>query len=635
MSLRYRPIYAWLLLLIGFGCMLPGLAHRLEVETGSNRYEISMAYRDVAALRFGGVGVEEAFDELADAGLTSTAVDMISIRDLEVQGALTLLDRGDVLALLLNAGASPSEVPPTTGAETFLIIAETEDEAATIARIQFAGGQEGVVTPIDVGDLTIYQVSGIESLGAMPLGYDDAQLRNLANRGLAAIARVPSSVRSVDFAVQELIRIRDAYGVDRFQLVGDTTPFPADPDMAFELATRLNDAGFTIAIPERVVQVGIDLFGGTMDDIVRIRNVGLARRENDTTIEDTLRTVAERNVRILVLRAHAALTARERLELTAEQIGEIRSRIPDRLELGVAQPFAELQPTPLLFAGAALTSAAMALMAYPLVGTVPAIAGAVLVALMIAGMAVTGSTTAGNLTRLAVAVLAATVSAFVARPRADLAPMIFQYLRSAIVLFVGALTVTALAFDSAFLVGARDFWGVKVLLLAPPVIAAAIAVYMSLGRPRPAALVPVLQMPIRLWHAILAGVVIGSVWFMLLRSGNTGIQIDVELVLREQLEQIFAIRPRTKEFLIGFPALVLAIVAAARSRHGWWLYAVAAIGTASAVNTFTHFHSPLLVSTLRTIYGMGIGLVMGLVFLGIAWGVLRIVRRLRSSHPDR
>ena len=134
--------------------------------------------------------------------------------------------------------------------------------------------------------------------------------------------------------------------------------------------------------------------------------------------------------------------------------------------------------------------------------------------------------------------------------------------------------------------------------------------------------------------AILAGVVIGVVGFMLLRSGNSGIQIDPELVMREQLEDLFEIRPRTKEFLLGFPALVLGIVAAYRSRHGWWLYAVAAIATASAINTFAHFHSPLIISTLRTVYGWALGFVIGLVLLGLGWVAVRIMRRLRGPAPN-
>jgi hypothetical protein len=623
---------AWAALLLGFAIMLPGLGQRLAVEQANDTYEISMAYRDVAALRFGGVSVDDAFDELTAAGLTSASLDMVTIRDLEVQGRLTLLDRADVLTLLLLDGQEPSDLP-TTGAETFLIV--SDDEEATIDRIRRAGGQEGQVSPITVGSQTIYQVSGIESLGAMPLGYDDQQLDDLAERGLGAIARVPSSIRSVEFATEELGRIRDAYGVDRFQLVGDMTPFPGDTSQAVELATRLQEDGFTIAIHENVVQLGIDVYETTMDDIIRVRNLGLARRENDRLIDDTVRAVVERNVRIVVLRAHSGLTAEERLELTTESIGTFRDRVPDGLELGIAQPFDQLEPTPLLYLGAALTTIGMAAFAYPLIGVHPSLAIGGFIALMIAGMALTGSATLGDLTRLAVAVLAATVATFVARPRPDLPRMALQYGRAAVVLLIGGLTVAALAFDTAFLVAADTFWGVKALLIAPVVLAGAVAAYMSLGRPSIADLVPVLGTPVRLWHAIVAVVAVGAIGFMLLRSGNSGIQIDPELVLREQLEQTFAIRPRTKEFLIGFPALVIGIIAAYRSRHGWWLYVAATVGTASAINTFTHFHSPLVISTLRTVYGLALGFVVGLVLLAIAWLAMRLVRRLRGPTADR
>ena len=631
MSSRFRPSMAWALLFIGFACMLPGLGQRLAVEQANDTYQIHVSYRDVAALRFGGVSVDEAFDQLADAGLTSAGVDMVTIRDLELQGRLTLLDRADVLTLVLLAGQEPSDLP-TTGASTFLIV--SEDEAETIDRIRRAGGQEGEVLPITVGSQTIYQVSGIEQLPFMPLGYDDAQLQALADRGLGAIAHIPNSIRSVDFAIDELGRVREKFGIDRFQMTGETTPFQGDTSLATDLANRLEAGGYTIVIQENVFQPGIEVYASTIERIVRSRDLGLARRENDRLMHDVVRSVVERNVRVVPLRAHAGLTAQERLELMTDSIERFRGLVPDAFELGIAEPFEQLEPTPLLFIGAAVTSIGMAAFAYPLIGVLPSLAIGAMVALLIAGMALTGSATLGDLARLAVAILAATVAVFVARPRPDLPRVAFQYLRSGVVLIIGGLTLAALAFDTAFLVAADTFWGVKALLFGPVVLAGAVAAYMSLGRPRIADLVPVMHTPIRLWHALVAGVVIGAIGFMLLRSGNSGIQIDPELVLREQLEDLFSIRPRTKEFLIGFPALVLGIVAASRSRHGWWLYAVAAIATGSAINTFAHFHSPLIISTLRTVYGWGLGFVLGLILLGIVWVAIRVVRRVRGPAAD-
>ena len=628
---RFRPSMAWAALLIGFACMLPGLSQRVAVEQANDTYEINITHRDVAALRFGGVSVDDAFDQLADAGLTSVSIDMVTIRDLELQGRLTLLARPDLLTLLLLAGEEPSALP-TTGADTFLIV--SEDEEATIERIRRAGGQQGQVSPIQVGDQTIYQVSGIEQLPFMPLGYDDRQLQDLADRGLGAIAHIPNSIRSVDFAIEELGRIREEFGVDRFRLTGETTPFQGDTSQANDLANRLQAGGFTIVIQESLFQPGIEVYANTIERIVRSRDLGLARRENDRLMHDVVRSVVERNVRVVPLRAHAGLTAEERLELMTESIGTFRGLVPDTFELGIAEPFEQLHPTALLYLGAALTTIGMAAFAYPLIGVLPSLAIGGVLALMVAGMALTGSSTLGDLTRLGVAILAATVATFVARPRPDVPRMAFQYLRAGVVLLIGGLTLAALAFDTAFLVAADTFWGVKALLFGPMVLAAAVAAYLSLGRPRVADVLPVLDMPVKFWHALIAGLAIGAIAFMLLRSGNSGIQIDPELVMREQLEDLFEIRPRTKEFLIGFPALVLGIIAAYRSRYGWWFYAAAAIGTASAINTFAHFHSPLLISTLRTVYGMALGFVVGLVLLGLAWVGIRIVRRLRGSAPD-
>jgi hypothetical protein len=135
-------------------------------------------------------------------------------------------------------------------------------------------------------------------------------------------------------------------------------------------------------------------------------------------------------------------------------------------------------------------------------------------------------------------------------------------------------------------------------------------------------------MPIRAWHVLAMAIMAGIVGYLLLRSDNTGAASDLELVFRQQLEDLFYVRPRTKEFLIGFPALLLGVVLAWRSPHAWWLYAVGAIGTAGAIDSFSHFHTPLLVSLLRTGSAAALGYVIGLAGLGLVWLLLRLLARL-------
>jgi hypothetical protein len=230
---------------------------------------------------------------------------------------------------------------------------------------------------------------------------------------------------------------------------------------------------------------------------------------------------------------------------------------------------------------------------------------------------------AGDLLRLGVAILVSVVAVFAARPARSLPPALIEFGKAVAVVIAGGLTISGLAYGNQYLVNADDFWGVKALLIAPPAIVAAWAAYQSLGRPRWGDTITILSIPLRAWHVVALGAVGALVWYLLLRSDNTGSATDLELSFRQQLENLLYVRPRIKEFLFGFPALVAGIVLVTRTRHAWWLYVAAAVGVASAVDTFTHFHSPLLISILRTVLGAAIGLVLGVVAL---W-LLRVAER--------
>jgi hypothetical protein len=129
-----------------------------------------------------------------------------------------------------------------------------------------------------------------------------------------------------------------------------------------------------------------------------------------------------------------------------------------------------------------------------------------------------------------------------------------------------------------------------------------------------------LTRPIVWGQALLALVILGAVGLMLIRTGNEapGAVPDWELRLRALLESVMQVRPRTKEFLIGHPALVVgaAMLLTGRTRFLPLMMFLATIGQASIVNTFCHLHSPLLVSLQRTGWGILLGVGLGLLALG-------------------
>jgi hypothetical protein len=131
--------------------------------------------------------------------------------------------------------------------------------------------------------------------------------------------------------------------------------------------------------------------------------------------------------------------------------------------------------------------------------------------------------------------------------------------------------------------------------------------------------------PMTLGAIVIGLVAIIALAFLLARSGNDpGVGVSgIELRFRALLDRLLLVRPRTKEFLIGHPALLLGIALAAFRRPKWALpiLVVGAIGQVSIVNTFCHLHTPLGVSLLRVVNGLWTGIVVALV---VAWVLDRI-----------
>ncbi len=112
--------------------------------------------------------------------------------------------------------------------------------------------------------------------------------------------------------------------------------------------------------------------------------------------------------------------------------------------------------------------------------------------------------------------------------------------------------------------------------------------------------------------------------------------LDIEMIARNFLEEKLLARPRTKEFLVAFPALMAGIYAAAKG-YRWLVFGaglLAVIGQTSIVNTFCHLRTPMILSILRTIYSLGFGIVLGIVYILILHALIRGAKMLRGEKPN-
>jgi hypothetical protein len=397
---------------------------------------------------------------------------------------------------------------------------------------------------------------------------------------------------------------------------------------AIEFAKQAGAGNLAQSIPERTV---------------RVHSVGLAESlllSPGEIVERLERAAQERNIRVLYLRAAGADTATLRDIL--QQLERRLHRAGYAIRESGARPFEALQPPAWQFALVGLGVGVLAGWALTLfrregvwafAPLVLGVAFALLCLLPLGRKAVA----------LAAALLFPTVGvvamAWLAR---GTAPSLWQGGRLLLVPFawslMGALHIVGLLAETPFLIKADQFAGVKAAHALPLLLVLVFYTAWVVGRWdfwREWLTHPVL------WgQALLALVVLGAVGLMLVRTGNEapGAVPDWELRLRALLESVMQVRPRTKEFLIGHPALVVGawLLLTGRTRFLPLVMFLAAIGQASVVNTFCHLHSPLLVSLQRTGWGILLGVGLGLLVLGVLtrWTHANLVGTLRENKGE-
>ncbi|MCS6918303.1 MAG: DUF5693 family protein [Fimbriimonadales bacterium] len=505
-----------------------------------------------------------------------------------------------MLALKAQVTLSPPAQPP-------FVTVRSERGAAF-----YVVGEPSAIAQIGLG-LDPLQVEQIRA-GGKPIVarlFNPQGVSPLALRGSLMLAREQGATLII-FAGDQVLGYRRGLQATAQNMQANALRFGA-----IEFARQMGAGNLMLAMPNQTV---------------RVHSVGLAESltlSPDEIVDRLERAVQERNIRALYLRAAGADTTllREILQNLSERLH--RSGYAIR-ESG-ARPFEPLQPAAWLFV---LIGAGVGLLKGWLAAQwrsggywafAPVALGVVfgLLCLLPVGR---------KLVALAAALLFPTVGLVALAGASRGKAFTLVNLASLLILpfawsLLGALHIVGLLGETPFLIKADQFTGVKAAHALPLLLA--LAFYAAYATGRWDFWREWLVRPVLWGQMALALVVLGAVGLMLIRTGNEapGAVPDWELRLRALLETVMNVRPRTKEFLIGHPALVVAVGLLLTRRVQWLplVMLLGAIGQASIVNTFCHLHSPLMVSLQRTAWGALIGIAIGAVAW---WGIERIGARL-------
>ncbi|MDD4160359.1 MAG: DUF5693 family protein [Synergistaceae bacterium] len=200
------------------------------------------------------------------------------------------------------------------------------------------------------------------------------------------------------------------------------------------------------------------------------------------------------------------------------------------------------------------------------------------------------------------------------------------------IVIAGGMAIAAFYGTTMAALRLTPFSGVKLTLLLPPLL---VFIHDLKRRIHPESLSEIISRPAIWGELFLIGIIMLAMLIMALRSDNVSNVPAWEVAFREFMERTMLVRPRTKEFLIGYPAMVFYWYIV---KKGWILNyreafrIVSVLAFSSALNTFCHFHTLLQLSLVRTLNGWWLGILIGVAAVAfINYALLPISKRLTGE----
>ncbi len=205
-------------------------------------------------------------------------------------------------------------------------------------------------------------------------------------------------------------------------------------------------------------------------------------------------------------------------------------------------------------------------------------------------------------------------------------------------LMIGSLGMGAMLSGIGYYINNIFFRGIKLSLMAPLAYTAVVYYFFFMRdskRTISSDIKKVLFSEIKVYWVLIA-LVIGAVGvYYIIRSGNVTKISSFEQAMRNKVTELFPARPRTKEFLIGYPSLALFVYYAKKTNIPLlqWGFAVGtAILAASVTNSFCHVFTDYQTICMRVVNGLIVGIVISAVVYIANLVIVKIVKTVREKN---
>lgn len=622
-----RPdLLLMLLLLPGIVSALILGAGRYRMEAQNRAVELTLDYAELQNLSVAsGTPLPEILRRFRTSGVTGVAITEDLLGDLASTGQVTFESRASDAGVL-----TVIRVPNRRLGER---IRRSLEVRLSPDMLSSGDGSGAFVVRASPG-----------TLSTMGVGLPPDAVNLVQRSGLDVVARLQNhpalTPRAIDAAIDDLRR----GGIRRLICAGEEVL--GFRGLVTYVADKINEAGLVFGSIEFGKQKGDARMSEELDArLVRVHSVSsaeMATMSPNMVVERFVRAVRERNIRLCYVRL-IETSGPDPIGTNLSFVGSIVDGISRAgYSAGQAKPLEDREVNPLLRSLIALSIAAGASLLLGSLMSLSPVARYGLTLVVTAfgvGLAIVGGMGV-KLLALASALIFPTLGVmmfvgprFVSdqREASQASKAVGLFVGMSAMSLVGALFIAGLLAERSFMVKVDQFAGIKVAHLLPLL---AVMFFMAAGLPihgkHPSEvwrevksnLRRVMSHPLFVWHAVAMVFALLIVGIALIRTGNDpGVGVSsLELKFRSILDKLLVVRPRTKEFLIGHPAMLLgtALLLAGRRAWGLPLVALGVLGQVSLVNTFCHIHTPLSLSIMRAWNGLIVGILFGI----IAWAVV-------------
>lgn len=652
----------WVIVVVALIATTPLLFERSKVEKANDTYEIVIPYGQIEEMGQW-LDIEDVLAQLKDAGLSTVSIEPMNLTELERREYILSVQRSFIV------GNYPEYIEsiPTAGGLYYRVVRDHPflERIVPVFDMEYKLMAEELNIPFrpveffTLGDHEFMFIPARSNLRLDPrsihverlmkdksLGYDFEQFDLLTKYGFSVIPRIPNDFNFVGsiqnhFIYQEFVELSN-YGNQVLFLGGEVTGFPYIVYIE-EMAQFLKEYGFNVITIEGSDQKGMGHLlnmENLNEDVVRLISITVRSKGNENDIlyvNQSIRALQERNHRILFFNPlnkrvnpqqtyNTAAEAKIGLEGTAHYIDSVRTSHRNWMTQGKAQPFEQLtQPSwakPVVYLAGLLFVLLFSMKFFRNKVLIAAATGGF--GLVLAAQVVTGHHLLMKAIVLFVALVGPIFAVLSVNKVDGWGKLLLQFLKSAAIALVSAWFVVSVLYGTDYLVYIEGFTGVKVLSAIPAIVVAFVMVgrmttlseLMSNSKKVLGKLSGFLRGSVNYWHIALLAVVGALLYFYIGRTGNQGMVIPGELFVRQWLEEVLTARPRTTEFLIGFPLFVLGLyLTMMKNKWAPLVLIPGALGFSSMVGTFTHLHTPIAVSLLRTFNSLILGFVIGVILI--------------------